>query len=80
MNIFVLDENPFVSATMIDCVRLPKMITESAQMMAQDLEKSKAGDKMVEEVEGVKTIPKGFGEVLAAMANLNERLSKLEKK
>ena len=48
--------------------------------MAQDLEKSKAGDKMVEEVEGVKTIPEGFGEVLAAMADLNDRLSKLEKK
>lgn len=53
---------------------------EEVGIMAQDLEKSKAGDKMVEEVEGVKTIPKGFGEVLAAMANLNDRLSKLEKK
>tara|TARA_R100001510_G_C7623666_1_gene183982 strand:- start:172 stop:1110 length:939 start_codon:yes stop_codon:yes gene_type:complete len=53
---------------------------EEVGVMAQDLEKSKAGDKMVKEVEGVKTIPKGFGEVLAAMANLNDRLSKLEKK
>lgn len=57
-----------------------KLGKEEVGVMAQDLEKSKAGDKMVKEVEGVKTIPKGFGEVLAAMANLNDRLSKLEKK
>lgn len=47
MNIFVLDENPFVSATMIDCVRLPKMITESAQMMAQALRNHGATDEQM---------------------------------
>lgn len=37
MNIFVLHENPILAATMIDDNRLPKMVTESAQMLASAL-------------------------------------------
>jgi hypothetical protein len=37
MNIFVLDEDPVKSAQAMDCVRVPKMVTESAQMMASAL-------------------------------------------
>ena len=33
MNIFVLDEDPTIAAQMMDCVRVPKMVTESAQMI-----------------------------------------------
>ena len=33
VNIFVIDEDPFVAA-MMDCQRVPKMIVETAQMMA----------------------------------------------
>ena len=37
MNIFVLDDNPIKAAAAMDCVRVPKMVTESAQMMASAL-------------------------------------------
>ena len=37
MNIFVLDENPILAANMIDDNRLPKMVVETAQMMASAL-------------------------------------------
>ena len=37
MNIFVLDLDPVKSAQAMDCVRVPKMIVESAQMMASAL-------------------------------------------
>ena len=37
MNIFVLDEDPVKAAQAMDCVRVPKMIVESAQMMASAL-------------------------------------------
>ena len=42
-------------------------------VMAQDMPKD-----MVKEVGGVKTIPQGFGKLLAGMANLNDRIKKLE--
>ena len=44
-------------------------------VMAQDMPKD-----MVKEVGGVKTIPQGFGKLLAGMANLNDRIKKLEGK
>tara|TARA_R100001463_G_scaffold30110_4_gene68559 strand:- start:18095 stop:18952 length:858 start_codon:yes stop_codon:yes gene_type:complete len=44
-------------------------------VMAQDMP-----EEMVKEVDGVKTIPEGFGKLLAGMANLNDRLKKLEGK
>ena len=44
-------------------------------VMAQDMPKD-----MVHEVGGVKTIPEGFGKLLAGMANLNDRIKKLEGK
>tara|TARA_R100001440_G_scaffold23496_1_gene38310 strand:+ start:11069 stop:11896 length:828 start_codon:yes stop_codon:yes gene_type:complete len=44
-------------------------------VMAQDMP-----EDMVSEVNGVKTIPEGFGKLLAGMANLNDRLRKLEGK
>tara|TARA_R100000231_G_C5248494_1_gene141984 strand:- start:57 stop:569 length:513 start_codon:yes stop_codon:yes gene_type:complete len=37
MNIFVLDADPEKAAQAMDCVRVPKMVTESAQMMASAL-------------------------------------------
>tara|TARA_R100001086_G_scaffold110890_3_gene56509 strand:+ start:18125 stop:18649 length:525 start_codon:yes stop_codon:yes gene_type:complete len=37
MNIFVLDLDPVKAAQAMDCVRVPKMVTESAQMMASAL-------------------------------------------
>lgn len=37
MNIFVLDNDPVKAAQAMDCVRVPKMVTESAQMMASAL-------------------------------------------
>ena len=37
MNIFVLDADPVKAAQAMDCVRVPKMIVESAQMMASAL-------------------------------------------
>ena len=45
MNIFVLDENPVKSAQAMDCVRVPKMVTESAQMMASALRRHGATDE-----------------------------------
>lgn len=47
MNIFVLDEDPSIAARAIDCVRLPKMITESAQMIAQALRNHGATDEQM---------------------------------
>ena len=47
MNIFVLDENPVKAAQAIDCVRVPKMIVESAQMMASALRRWGATDEQM---------------------------------
>ena len=47
MNIFVLDENPVIAAQMMDCVRVPKMVTESAQMMASALRRHGATDEQM---------------------------------
>ena len=47
MNIFVLDENPVKSAQAMDCVRVPKMVTESAQMMASALRRHGATDEQM---------------------------------
>ena len=45
MNIFVLDDNPIKAAAAMDCVRVPKMVTESAQMMASALRRHGATDE-----------------------------------
>ena len=47
MNIFVLDKDPVVAARYIDDVRLPKMVTESAQMMAASLRRHGATDEQM---------------------------------
>ena len=47
MNIFVLDESPTIAARMMDCVRVPKMVTESAQMMASALRRHGATDEQM---------------------------------
>lgn len=47
MNIFVLDKNPEQAARYIDDVRLPKMIVESAQMMAASLRRHGATDEQM---------------------------------
>jgi len=44
MNIFVLDNNPEKAAAAMDCVRVPKMVVESAQMMASALRRWGATD------------------------------------
>ena len=44
MNIFVLDLDPVKAARAMDCVRVPKMVTESAQMMASALRRHGATD------------------------------------
>lgn len=51
-------------------------------VMAQDLEKSPLGKKFVKEVDGVKMVDYGkmAGTQLAAIANINKRLSKIEDK
>ncbi len=45
MNIFVLDNDPVKAAQAMDCVRVPKMVTESAQMMASALRRHGAPDE-----------------------------------
>lgn len=45
MNIFVLDENPFVSAHMMCDKHIPKMIVETAQMMASAVRTHGATDE-----------------------------------
>ena len=45
MNIFVLDIDPIKAAQAMDCVRVPKMVTESAQMMASALRRHGVTDK-----------------------------------
>ena len=47
MNIFVLDLDPVKAAKAMDCVRVPKMVTESAQMMASALRRHGATDEDV---------------------------------
>ena len=47
MNIFVLDNNPIVSARMMCDKHIPKMVLESAQMMAQALRRHGATDDMM---------------------------------
>jgi len=47
MNIFVLDDNPIKAAAAMDCVRVPKMVTESAQMMASALRRHGATDEQM---------------------------------
>lgn len=51
-------------------------------VLAQDLEKSKAGKSIVQKTPKGRAIDtvKGYGLVLAAQSNLNERLKKLEKR
>ena len=45
MNIFVLDEDPVKAAQAMDCVRVPKRVRESEQMMASGLRKHGATDE-----------------------------------
>ena len=47
MNIFVLDSNPLKAAAAMDCVRVPKMVVESAQMMASALRRWGATDEQM---------------------------------
>ena len=47
MNIFVLDIDPVKAARAMDCVRVPKMVTESAQMMASALLRHGATDEQM---------------------------------
>ena len=47
MNIFVLDNDPVVAATMMCDKHIPKMVLESAQMMAQALRRHGATDDMM---------------------------------
>ena len=47
MNIFVLDLDPEKAAQAIDCVRVSKMVTESAQMMASALRRHGATDEQM---------------------------------
>ena len=47
MNIFVLDEDPVKAAQAMDCVRVPKMVTESAQMLASALRRRGATDEQM---------------------------------
>jgi len=47
MNIFVLDENPVVAAQMMCDKHIPKMIVESAQMMASALRRHGATDEVM---------------------------------
>lgn len=47
MNIFVLDNNPMKAAAAMDCVRVPKMVVESAQMMASALRRWGATDEQM---------------------------------
>ena len=45
MNIFVLDEDPYASARMMCDKHIPKMVVESAQMMASALRRHGATDE-----------------------------------
>ena len=47
MNIFVLDLDPVKAARAMDCVRVPKMVVESAQMMASALRRHGATDEQM---------------------------------
>jgi hypothetical protein len=47
MNIFVLDNDPEKAAAAMDCVRVPKMVVESAQMMASALRRHGATDEQM---------------------------------
>ena len=47
MNIFVLDNNPAVAATMMCDKHIPKMVLESAQMMAQALRRHGATNEQM---------------------------------
>lgn len=51
-------------------------------IMAQDLEKSEVGKSLVKEIGGIKHVDmnRGFSAILAAQADLNKRLDKVEKK
>ncbi len=53
-----------------------------AGIMAQDLEKTEEGRAMVDDVDGKKSVNfgKGFGTILASVAEMNERLKRLEGK
>ena len=73
----VKDGNP-KTRQMLDALSAKEYDIEGERdfgVMAQDTPKD-----MVKEVDGVKTIPEGFGKLLAGMANLNDRLKKLEGK
>lgn len=56
--------------------------TKRLGIMAQDLEKSSLGKALVKEVGGKKMIdiPQGFGAVLAAQSEMNDRLKAMESK
>ena len=47
MNIFVLDDDPIASAHMMCDKHIPKMVVESAQMMASALRRHGAGDEQM---------------------------------
>ncbi len=47
MNIFILDENPIIAARYMDDVRVPKMVVETAQMMASSLRRHGATDEQM---------------------------------
>ena len=47
MNIFVLDNDPTIAATMMCDKHIPKMVLESAQMMAQALRRHGATDEQM---------------------------------
>ena len=47
MNIFVLDNDPKIAATMMCDKHIPKMVLESAQMMAQALRRHGATDEQM---------------------------------
>jgi hypothetical protein len=55
---------------------------EQTSVMAQDLEKTPVGKQMVQETPAGKAVDygKGFAAILAAQAQLNERLKKIEEK
>lgn len=47
MNIFILDENPTIAARYMDDVRVPKMVVETAQMLASALRRHGATDEQM---------------------------------
>lgn len=77
----IKDGNDDVKALLDDmsAKKYDKLGKEEIGVLAQDVEKSSAGKKIVEEVNGVKMLKPDFQTLLTAVAHLNERLSKVEK-